>query len=73
MATWSFAVQGMHCASCSLLIDDVLEDLPGVLQTQTSVQGAQSVVQVDPTQVSVEHVIQAIAQAGYQAQLVSTN
>ncbi|WP_419503913.1 cation transporter [Lentzea aerocolonigenes] len=25
----------MHCGSCALLIDDVLEDLPGVLSTQT--------------------------------------
>jgi copper chaperone CopZ len=32
------AVEGMHCASCGLLIDDELEDLPGVRSASTSVR-----------------------------------
>jgi cation transport ATPase len=35
-ATYTFRVEGMHCGSCALLIDDALEDLPGVRSTLTS-------------------------------------
>ncbi|MFP5377090.1 MAG: heavy-metal-associated domain-containing protein [Acidimicrobiia bacterium] len=30
MATTELRVDGMHCASCGMLIDDAVEDLPGV-------------------------------------------
>jgi len=38
------AVEGMHCASCGLLIDDELEDLPGVRSASTSVRTGRTTV-----------------------------
>ena len=47
MATHTFRVQGMHCGSCALLIDDTLADLPGVRNTQTSMKRARTTVDLD--------------------------
>ncbi|MET9835538.1 heavy-metal-associated domain-containing protein [Streptomyces sp. NPDC006385] len=30
-------IEGMHCTSCGLLIDDELEDIPGVRSSRTDV------------------------------------
>ncbi|MFE1788723.1 heavy-metal-associated domain-containing protein [Streptomyces sp. NPDC059525] len=37
-------VEGMHCASCGLLIDDELEDLAGVRSAATDMRAGRSVV-----------------------------
>ncbi|MGH3490179.1 MAG: cation transporter [Actinopolymorphaceae bacterium] len=60
-------VEGMHCASCALLIDDTLEDLPGVLSTRTTMKQKSSTVELDTSQNSPEDVIQAIEKLGYHA------
>ncbi|MFI7676317.1 heavy-metal-associated domain-containing protein [Actinophytocola sp. NPDC049390] len=69
--THVFAVEGMHCGSCALLIDDTLEDLPGVHSTQTTVKQGRSTVELDPSQSSPEDVIAAIEELGYRAAPVS--
>ncbi|MBF6456097.1 MULTISPECIES: heavy-metal-associated domain-containing protein [Nocardia] len=70
MPIFTFRVEGMHCGSCSLLVDDTLEDLPGVLSSQTSVKKQQSTVDLDLTHTSPEQVVTAIAELGYTASLV---
>ncbi|SEP53341.1 heavy-metal-associated domain-containing protein [Amycolatopsis saalfeldensis] len=65
--THVFRVEGMHCGSCALLIDDTLEDLPGVHSTQTTMKQARSTVELDPSQNSPEDVIAAIEELGYRA------
>ncbi|MGW6708970.1 heavy-metal-associated domain-containing protein [Streptomyces sp. NPDC054956] len=37
-------VEGMHCTSCGLLIDDELEELPGVRSARTDVRAGRTVV-----------------------------
>jgi copper chaperone len=69
MITYDFTVQGMHCASCGLLIDDHVEDVPGVISSQTSTRSNRTTVQAS-TWCLPEAVIAAIAEAGYTAQLV---
>lgn len=68
MATnYTFRVEGMHCGSCALLIDDVLHDLPGVRDAHTSATKHQTTVELDTTHTSPDDVISAIAEAGYRA------
>jgi copper chaperone len=57
----------MHCGSCALLIDDALEDVPGVISARTSVKGGRTVVELDPGRIGVEDVVATIAQLGYRA------
>lgn len=65
--THVFRVDGMHCGSCALLIDDTLEDLPGVRATQTMMKQGRSTVELDVSQSSSEDVITAIEALGYRA------
>lgn len=32
----TLAIEGMHCTSCAMTIDEELEDLPGVKRAKTS-------------------------------------
>lgn len=65
--THTFRVEGMHCGSCALLIDDALDDLPGVHHSQTTVKVGHSTVELDTSQSSPQDVISAIEELGYRA------
>jgi Cu+-exporting ATPase len=65
--TYTFTVTGMHCASCGLLIDDTLEDLPGVIRSTTSPRTRRTTVETQPGQATPAALIAAIAEAGYTA------
>jgi copper chaperone len=67
MSTHVFTVTGMHCASCGLLIDETLEDLPGVTRSQTSVRAGRTVVDLDDTLCTPAQVATAITTASYPA------
>jgi copper chaperone CopZ len=71
VSTHTFQVQGMHCGSCALLIDDALADLPGVRRTQTRVKARLSTVELDLTRSRPEDVISAIEELGYRASPLS--
>lgn len=61
-----FTVTGMHCNSCGLLIDDEVEELPGVTASTTNPRSGRTVIEADAT-VDPADIIAAIAQAGYTA------
>jgi copper chaperone len=63
--TVEFRVEGMHCGSCSMLIDDTLEDLPGVKYSHTELKAARSTVTLDNTLTDAKQVIDAITTLGY--------
>ena len=67
--TYIFVVEGMHCASCGMLIDDALEDLDGVAASTTSLRTGRASVELDPARCGPDDVVAAIAAAGYTARL----
>jgi copper chaperone len=70
-ATYTFRVEGMHCASCGMLVDEILEDLDGVRSSTTSLRTGLAKVTLDPARCDAAHVVAAIAEAGYAAHLES--
>ncbi|ELB94750.1 MULTISPECIES: hypothetical protein [unclassified Rhodococcus (in: high G+C Gram-positive bacteria)] len=42
MATHILRIEGRHCGSCALLIDDTLEDLHNMANTHTSMKKGRS-------------------------------
>lgn len=58
---------GMHCSSCSMLIDMTLSELDGVTESSTDHASGESVVTFDADVVSLEQIIEAIRGAGYDA------
>lgn len=69
MTKYTFSVTGMHCTSCRLLIDETLEDLPGITGSETSVRAGRTVVDIDDTLCTPAQVAAAITAAGYPAHL----
>lgn len=67
--TYTFIVEGMHCASCGMLIDETLEDLDGVTSSTTSLRTSLARVDLDPARCSPADVVAAIGEAGYTARL----
>lgn len=66
--TSTFATSGMHCRSCSMLIDMTLGDLEGVLEAKTDLETGRTVVTYDGDVVSSERIAEAIRGAGYDAE-----
>jgi copper chaperone len=70
--TLVFLVDGMHCASCGLLIDDFVEELAGVSSSATNVRAGRTVVTLtDGTLIPPATIIEAIGEAGYTARLLA--
>lgn len=65
-----FAIEGMHCSSCSMNIDSELEEIEGVRSATTSYARAQTTVIVDPKVVRAEALADAIKTLGYNAKEV---
>jgi copper chaperone CopZ len=60
-------IDGMHCASCALLIDEELEELAGVAEAKTSYARQRTAVVFDATQVGLPALLETIAALGYAA------
>lgn len=61
-------VHGMHCASCVILIDETLEELPGVVSASTDLRRETTTVEYDPAKTSLTVIADEIAKLGYTAQ-----
>ncbi len=55
----------MHCTSCAMNIDGALEDLAGVVSSDTSYAKSVTKVTYDETQVRLEKIKAAIEAEGY--------
>lgn len=67
-STYTFRIDGMHCPSCSLLIDDTVQDLAGVVTSSTSYKQQLTAVQLGAGGATPDEVAAAIAALGYRAQ-----
>jgi copper chaperone len=67
MEKGTLSVSGMHCASCSLLIDETLEELPGVVSSSTDLRRETTTVEYDPAQMSLSAIADEIVRLGYSA------
>ncbi|WP_254705585.1 heavy-metal-associated domain-containing protein [Streptomyces vilmorinianum] len=65
-------IDGMHCTSCGLLIDDELEEIPGVRSARTDVRGGRSTVRFEEgAEVDTDVLAAAVRRAGeYEARPV---
>ncbi|MDE1941644.1 MAG: heavy-metal-associated domain-containing protein [Betaproteobacteria bacterium] len=65
MATTTLNVHGMTCGGCVSSVKRALANLPGVRQTDVSLEKNQASIDYDPAQVSSEQLMAAIRDAGY--------
>jgi copper chaperone len=71
MTSIDLKTDGMHCGSCSMLIEMTLDDLPGVGTAKADFASGVTHVDFDPAIVGVDQIVSAIADAGYSAQPLS--
>lgn len=57
---------GLHCTSCATNIDLELEDLPGVIESNTNYQTQKSVLKIQPDNVKLDQIKSIIKKLGYQ-------
>lgn len=70
MSTIVLAISGMHCASCGMLIDEAVEDLPGVRGSRTDMKAERTTVDLDGSGAGPAEVVAAIEAEGYRVQLL---
>lgn len=65
MAKLVLKVKGMHCSSCSVLIDKVVGREAGILSIHTNFGAEKTALEFDETKISLEKIDQLINQLGY--------
>jgi len=63
-----FRVRDMHCPNCTMRVEGIEDDLPGVKQVSASYQKGQMVVEFDETKIGETEIIAAVKKAGYTAE-----
>ena len=58
-------VKGMHCASCSVLIDKLVGKQPGVTSIKTSYGAEKTAVEFDETKISLQKIDEFVNKLGY--------
>jgi Cu+-exporting ATPase len=58
-------VKGMHCASCSILIDKLLGSQPGVVSIKTSYGAEKTAVEFDESKITLEKMDEFVHKLGY--------
>ncbi|OGJ37663.1 MAG: hypothetical protein A2383_04080 [Candidatus Pacebacteria bacterium RIFOXYB1_FULL_39_46] len=59
-------ISGMHCNSCSLNIENELEDLPGVVEANVHYAKSEATINFDPEKVKPAKIKSVIEKLGYQ-------
>lgn len=62
---------GMHCRSCSMMVDMTVGEIEGVGNVRTDHASGDTIVTYDDTQTSLDAIVAAIQGAGYDAEPVT--
>ena len=62
-----FRVDGMHCPNCTMRVESIEDNLPGIKRVSASYQKGQMVVEFDEMKVSEAEIIAAVKKVGYTA------
>ena len=65
--TESLTIEGMHCASCSMLITKALVKSNGVINANVNYSLAKGTIEYDDTKINTEELIKIIKSKGYSA------
>jgi copper chaperone len=66
MQTTTIKIKGMTCMGCVNSIKTILKNLPGVIQTEVTLDPAQAVVQYDPANTNINLLKESIFDAGFE-------
>lgn len=58
-------IEGMHCSSCAMSIDGLLEETEGVISCSASYAQAKVTIKFDPAKTSKERIIEVLSKMEY--------
>jgi len=61
-------IQGMHCASCAVIIENALRKEEGVVSVSVNFTSEKAGLEFDETKIALEEIKKVIEKAGYQAE-----
>jgi len=67
MVKKTYSVPDMHCSNCSMRLESIEDDLPGIREISASYHKQQMIVEFDESKVSEEQILAAVKKKGYQA------
>jgi P-type Cu+ transporter len=70
MENLNLRLKGMSCASCAHSIEQAILSVKGVVKCSVNFSANQATVQYDPKQTDSNHICQAVAGIGYEAQAI---
>ena len=70
MQTERIAIEGMHCANCSALIEKMVGRMDGVQTCTVNLAANNGEVTFDPSATNMAHVVQTIVELGYGATVI---
>jgi copper chaperone CopZ len=62
----TFNVPDMHCTNCSMRLESIEDELAGVKEINASYHQQQMIVEFDEAKVTIEQIVTAAKQKGYQ-------
>jgi copper chaperone CopZ len=69
MKTITLEIKDMHCPNCSMTLQGLEDDLPGVLAVEASYRNQRAQVQFDESKVDIAAILAAIKALGYTPEL----
>lgn len=63
----TFAIKGIHCASCVVILEQALKEVPGVQSATVNLATEKATVTYDTDRVTDKHLSSAVSNVGYQA------
>jgi len=69
VSTARLLTSGLHCQSCSMLVQMELEDVAGVVSATSDFRTGMTEVEYDPAVVTVDELVAAVVRAGYGAEV----
>ena len=70
-STAKLKTSGLHCRSCSMLVDMTVGDLAGVSDVRTEHVSGDTEVHFDSDVITLDQIVDAIRGVGYDAELAS--
>ncbi|MFZ2150970.1 MAG: heavy metal translocating P-type ATPase [Candidatus Absconditicoccaceae bacterium] len=67
MSKTTLDIQGMHCSSCSMLIEQGLKDTPGVKTASVNLAAEKAYIEYEDSKINLEKIQKEIKKIGYQS------
>ena len=66
----TYSIPDMHCSNCSMKLEGIEDELPGIQEINASYHKQQMTVVFDESQVNEEQIVAAVKKKGYTAKVI---